>query len=122
MSIRTATRRLSPKKKATPRVHTGSGNVFADLGLPDAQEYLAKAELAHQICSLIRNAGLTQSQAARLLKVDQPKVSALMRGHLKDFATERLIRFITSLNHDVVITIRRPEDRSRASVRVLVEA
>ena len=103
-------------------MHAGSGNVFADVGLPDAQEYLAKAELAHQICSLIRDAGLTQSQAARLLKVDQPKISALMRGHLKDFSTDRLMRFITALNHDVVITIRRPDDRRRASVRVLVEA
>src|SRR3954451_16442624 len=97
-------------------IHAGSGNVFADLGLPDADERLVKAELAHEICSLIKSAKLTQVQAARRLGVDQPKVSALMRGRLKDFSIERLIRFATRLGRDVHIHIRPPEHRRHASV------
>jgi predicted XRE-type DNA-binding protein len=73
--------------------NAGSGNVFADLGLPDADDRFAKAELAHEIWALIRSARLTQAQAARRLGVDQPKVSALLRGRLKDFSIERLLRF-----------------------------
>lgn len=103
-------------------IRDGSGNVFADMGLPDADQRLAKANLARQICALIRQAGLTQSQAAARMGIDQPKVSALMRGRLKDFGTDRLMRFITSLDRDVLIQIRPPRDRKHPSVRVLVEA
>jgi predicted XRE-type DNA-binding protein len=92
------------------------------MGLGGADERLAKAGLAHHICTIIKGAGMTQTQAARRLGVDQPKVSALMRGRLKEFSTGRLMRFITALNHDVVITIRDPEDKAHPSVRVLVEA
>lgn len=100
-------------------VRTGGGNVFADLGLADAGERLAKAELARQIGMLIRDAGLTQARAAARLGVDQPKVSALLRGRLKDFSTERLMRFVTALDRDIVIAIRHPQDHARATVRVL---
>jgi len=107
-------------KKAT--VERGSGNVFADLGLPNPEERLAKANLAHEICALIEAAGLTQTAAAKRLGIDQPKVSMLMRGRLKDFSTERLMNFIVRLGRDVVIDVREPRDKRHPSMRVLVEA
>jgi predicted XRE-type DNA-binding protein len=103
-------------------VHRSSGNVFVDLGHPDAEERLAKARLAHIICSIIRSAKLTQVQAGKILGIDQPKVSALMRGRLREFSTERLMRFITQLDHDVVITVRSPQRHHRGGLRVLAEA
>jgi predicted XRE-type DNA-binding protein len=113
-----STRRVL-RNDAVERIYASSGNVFTDMGLPDAEERMAKAELAHQICLLIKAAGLSQTQAAKRLGVDQPKVSALMRGRLKEFSTDRLMRFITALDRDVVITIRDPEDATRPRVRVL---
>jgi predicted XRE-type DNA-binding protein len=103
-------------------VHTGSGNVFADLGLSNPEERLAKAELAHEICALIRAAKLTQTQAAKRLGVDQPKVSALMTGRLKEFSTDRLLRFINLLGRDVHIHIGPPILRRAASIRVTADA
>ena len=96
-----------------------SGNVFADLGLPNAEELLAKAELAHKITILIRERGLTQAQAAKLLGVDQPKVSALIRGQLTGFSIERLMRFLLAFGQDIRITIEETP-RNRARARVLV--
>ncbi len=96
-----------------------SGNVFADLGLPNSEEALAKAELAHKITVLIQDKGLTQSQAAKLLGVDQPKVSALIRGRLTGFSLERLMRFLLSLGQDIKITVQAcPRSRSQARVHV----
>jgi predicted XRE-type DNA-binding protein len=74
--------------------HTvSSGNVFADLGLRNAEELLAKAELAQKITAIIERRRLTQAQAAEVLGVDQPKVSALKRGRLSSFSIERLMAF-----------------------------
>jgi len=94
-----------------------SGNVFADLGLANPEEALAKAELALRIAELIRARGLTQKQAAELLHVDQPKVSALVRGQLAGFSLERLMRFLLLLGQDIRITVQK---RARARARVLV--
>ncbi|HUD13558.1 MAG TPA: helix-turn-helix transcriptional regulator [Terracidiphilus sp.] len=96
-----------------------SGNVFADLGLPNPEELLAKAELAHKITVLIRERGLTQAQAAKPLRVDQPKVSALIRGRLTGFSIERLIRFLLLLGQDIRISVE-ATPRKRAQARVLV--
>ncbi len=96
-----------------------SGNVFADLGVPNPEEALAKAELAHKITVLIRERGLTQAQAARLLGVDQPKVSLLIRGRLAGFSLERLMRFLLAFGQDIKITVEAsPRGRSRARVLV----
>jgi predicted XRE-type DNA-binding protein len=86
-------------------VQTGSGNVFADLGLPNSDELLIKAKLAHQISELISARNLTQVEAAELLGIDQPKVSALVRGKLSGFSTERLFRFLNALGNNVEIRI-----------------
>jgi predicted XRE-type DNA-binding protein len=93
-----------------------SGNVFADLGFPDAHDMLAKADLAIRIAGILRKRRLTQVQAAALLGVDQPKVSALIRGRLAGFSIERLLRFLLLLGADVSITIK-PRQRFRARSR-----
>lgn len=87
-------------------VEESSGNVFVDLGLPDADELLAKAELARTIRTLIERQDLTQAEAARLLGTTRPKVSDLFRGRLDGFSMERLYRF---LKHSA----RSGRDRSR---------
>jgi predicted XRE-type DNA-binding protein len=92
----------------------GSGNVFADLGHPDPEEALLKAQLAHAISEAIRERKLTQEKAAELLGLDQPKVSAIMRGRLSGFSVHRLLRCLTSLERDVTITVGpRKQERGR---------
>lgn len=82
-----------------------SGNVFADLGIENSEEALAKSELARQIGKLIKKKKLTQKEAAEILGIDQPKISALIRGKLRSFSLERLIRFLNELGQDVSIMI-----------------
>jgi len=97
----------------------GSRNVFADLGVARAEEALAKADLAQKIIDIVRDRRLTQVQAAKLLDVDQPKISALIRGRLSGFSIERLLRFLMLLGHDIEITVKsRPRSRSRARLLV----
>jgi len=96
-----------------------SGNVFADLEMPNAEELLAKAELAHKIAMVISERRLTQVEAAKLLGVDQPKISALLRGRLAGFSLERLMRYLLLLGQDIKITVQAcPRSRSRARVKV----
>jgi predicted XRE-type DNA-binding protein len=83
-----------------------SGNVFADIGVAAPEEALAKAKLVVQISRVIASKKLTQTQAAKLLGIDQPKVSALLRGRLSGFSTDRLLRYLTMLGKDVEIVIR----------------
>jgi predicted XRE-type DNA-binding protein len=102
-------------------VEEGTGNVFADLGLPDAEEALAKAQLASAITDIIEERQLTQGAAARVLGTTQPKVSNLVRGRLEGFSLERLARFLNTLDRDVEIRVRpRPRSRPRARLRVTV--
>ena len=89
-----------------------SGNVFADLGLENPEEALAKSELARQIAKLIKKKKLTQIEAAEILGIDQPKVSALIRGRLRSFSLERLIRFLNALGQDVNIMISPAKSQS----------
>jgi predicted XRE-type DNA-binding protein len=95
------------RKSAGGATHVvGSDNTFADLGLPNADELLRKADLLIAIVAAIRAAGLDQTAAAAALEINQPKVSRLLNGHLNDFSVERLLRFLVLLRHDVTITIR----------------
>jgi len=103
------------------RVRKSSGNVFADLAVPRASEALAKAEIARRIIELLESRHLTQVAAAEVLGVDQPKVSALKRGRLEGFSTDRLFKFLNSLGRDVEIVIRRKSNAARPGrVRVSV--
>jgi len=101
-------------------VVVGSGNVFRDLGLKNPEELLVKAKLAAQIVQILGERKLSQTQAARLLGVDQPKVSLIYRGRLDDFSVERLIRFLTALHRDIRIVVGSKPRRGRG--RVIVEA
>lgn len=86
-------------------VEVSSGNVFADLGLPDAEELLLKAQLTMRIAQLIEKKGWTQSQAAERMKLDQPKVSRLLRGELSGFSVDRLLTILNRLGHSVEVRI-----------------
>ena len=96
-----------------------SGNVFADLNLPEADDLLAKAELATKIIAEIQRRRMTQIQAAAILGIDQPKVSALKQGKLSAFSIERLMRFLLLLGRDIEIIVK-GKSRGRASARLRV--
>lgn len=101
-------------------VEEGSSNIFADLGFPNPEEHLAKAGLAVQIIEIIRQRHLNQSAAADLLGIDQPKVSALMRGQLKNFSLDRLCRFLNALDKDVEIAVKdEPRSRRRGETHIV---
>jgi predicted XRE-type DNA-binding protein len=99
----------------------GTGNVFADLGYADAEERQTKLRLAHAINGVIGRRRLTQMAAADKLGVSQPKVSALANYKLDGFSVERLMTFLTALDQDVEIVIKR-KPRSRAAARISVVA
>jgi predicted XRE-type DNA-binding protein len=92
--------------KQPVRVEQGSGNVFADLNLPNPELALAKAELVQRIRDLISEQKLTQVKAAKLLGLDQPKVSALVRGRVEGYSIDRLFRFLNALGQCVEIKVR----------------
>lgn len=105
-------------KKKKIDYEISSGNVFADLGLPDAEEMLAKADLASQINDLIKKKNITQIEAANLLGVDQPKISLLAQGKLAGFSLERLFKFLNILGQNITITVSKTQTRKKARVIV----
>ncbi len=100
------------------RIERGGGNVFADLGRPDAESRLLKAELVTRIDEIIRGRRLTQARAAELLGLSQPDVSRLLRGDFRQYSVERLLRLLTALGRDVDIVIRKPRSRRQGRLRV----
>jgi predicted XRE-type DNA-binding protein len=108
-------------KRSNEAVTRGTTNVFADLGYADADERQTKLRLAHAINGVIARKRLTQAAAAKKLRVNQPKISALANNKLDGFSVERLMTFLTALDHDVEIVIRR-KSSSRASGRISVVA
>ena len=109
------------KTRNKTNIIPSSGNVFADLGLPDAEEKKTKVHLAVAINDIIRGQQLSQATAARRLSVNQPKVSALLNYQLQGFSVERLMRFLTALDRDVEIVIHN-KSRARRGGRILVTA
>ena len=104
-----ATRGGTVKKAVTTaraKITKSSGNVFADLGLPNPELALVKAELVRRIRDAIAERKLTQAKAAKLLGLDQPKVSALVRGQVEGYSLDRLFRFLNALGQQVEITVR----------------
>ena len=100
-------------------VTASSGNIFADLGLDDADELYAKAELALHIKRIVKQRGLTQTQAGKMLGVAQPEVSLLMRGQLDQFSTERLMHLLMKCERDIEIVVkRRPRTRKHSKLSV----
>lgn len=114
---------MAKSRRAEILVTPSSGNVFADLGFAAPEEELAKAKLASRIRQIIKTRRLTQSAAAILMGIDQPKVSSLLNGRLANFSSDRLMRLLTALGQDVDIVLRdKPRSRERGRVRVLMEA
>lgn len=100
------------EKLADTRVEIGSGNVFADLGFANPEEMLAKAQLVSEIQRIIRKKKLTQTDAAEILGLTQPKLSILLQGQFKGYSTDRLIRFLRVLGQDIDIFVT-PKLRNR---------
>jgi predicted XRE-type DNA-binding protein len=103
------------------KITRGTGNVFADLGFPDAAEREAKLRLAYALNQALDGGKLSQADAAKVLGVTQPKVSALRHYKLAGFSVERLMNLLTALGQDVEIVIRR-KPRSRRVARISVVA
>ncbi len=101
------------------RVKEGSGNVFADLGLPNAEQELLKARLTLQIFKIVKDRGLTQAQAGEVLGIKQPHVSALMRNRAGNFSVGRLFEFLTALGQDVRITVK-PTRKAKGEMEVVM--
>jgi predicted XRE-type DNA-binding protein len=101
------------KKKI--RHEVGSGNVFADLGFPDAEENLIKAKLVYKIDTLMKERKLNQVEAAQLLGVKQPDISKMLHGDFRQFSVERLLRFLIALGQDVEIVIKPRRGRQHAA-------
>ena len=99
-------------------VERGSGNVFADLDLPDADAHLLKAELVSRIDTIVRQRRITQTEAARLLGLSQPDVSRLLRGDFREYSLERLFRLLTALGRDIDIVIRQPRSPTGGKLRI----
>jgi len=101
------------KKKI--KYEVGSGNVFADLGLPDAEEHLIKAQLVYKIDTLMKERKLKQVEAAQLLGVKQPDISKMLHGDFRQFSVERLLRFLIALGQDVEIVLKPRRGRRHAA-------
>jgi predicted XRE-type DNA-binding protein len=101
-------------KKSATKVQAGSGNIFADLGLPDAEDLLLKSKIVVEVHRLIRQRKLTQTVAAKLVGISQPDLSNLLHGRLRGYSVERLMRMLTALNQDVEITVRPHRRRGEA--------
>ena len=96
------------------RYETGSGNVFQDIGVPNPEEHLVKAQLVFRIDGIVKERRLKQIEVAHLLGIRQPDVSKMLRGQFRQFSVERLMRFLVALNQDVEIVVKPHRDRSNA--------
>src|SRR5882762_9013866 len=86
--------------------HKGSGNVFADLGLPNPEVRLLKANIVNELHRLIKQRGLTQVKAAKLVGIHQPDLSLLLRGDFDDYSTGRLMKMLTAFEQDIEIVVK----------------
>jgi len=107
-------------KSIKEQIVRSSGNVFADMGLPDAAELDTKARLGAALNLIVKRQKLTQAHVAAVLGINQPKVSALLHYKLEGFSVERLMHFLIALGQDVEIVVK-PSPRSRFG-RIAVKA
>jgi predicted XRE-type DNA-binding protein len=110
---------MKATKKPKIEHAVGSGNVFADIGLPNAEEHLIKAQLVFKIDTLLKARGLKQKDAAALFGIRQPDVSKMLRGDFRQFSVERLMRFLVALGQDVEIVVK-PHRGSRRPAQLKV--
>lgn len=88
------------------KVETSNGNIFADLGLPDAENHFLRAQIVSEIYRLANGRKLTQAQAGKLMGISQPEVSRMFKGHFREYSIDRLMGFLTSFDRDVEIVVR----------------
>ncbi len=101
------------------QIEKGSGNVYADLGFPDSEDMLVKAQLVTKIAEIIRQRRLTQAQAAKLLRLTQPKISRLLRGEFRGISERRLLQCLTRLGRDVQIVVKQtPHRRAQGQLTI----
>jgi len=100
-----------------PKIEAGSGNIFADLGLPDAGPHFLKAQIVSEIYRLATARKLTQAQVGKRLGISQPEVSRMFKGHFREYSIERLMEFLTSFDRDVEIVVR-PHKKSGKGGRI----
>lgn len=109
-------------KDELPEFEISSGNIWKDIGRPDAEEAFARSQLLYRVTTIIRERRLTQAQAAEILGTNQPTISDLMRGKMSKFSLERLIAFLNALGQDVEISVRpRPADAEGPALVVVGE-
>lgn len=94
------------KKKADATIRRGTGNIFADLGFPDAETHLLKAQLMSRVQDTMLDRKFTQTEAARITGVSQPDLSRMLKGHFRDVSVERIIRILTKLGCEVDIVVK----------------
>lgn len=88
------------------KVTAGSGNIFADLGLPDAETHFVKAQIVAEIYRLTSERKLTQAQAGKLMGISQPEVSRMFKGNFREYSIDRLMGFLTAFDRDVEIVVK----------------
>lgn len=110
------------KKKSRIEVEVGSGNIFADLGLPDADELLLKAQIVVTLRRLIEARKLTQTAAAKRIGIGQPDLSNVLRGRFRGYSVERLMRMLTAFDQDVEITVRPRRKKKGATGEITFNA
>ena len=102
------------------KIERGSTNVYADLGMADAEEMLVKAQLATEIGDIIKRRKLTQVQAAELLGISQPKLSGLLRGQFRGISESKMLECLTRLGRDIQIVVKSvPRSRAEGHVSVV---
>jgi len=111
--------RSSKRTTATPLGRLGSGNVFADLGMPNPEEELLKAKLVSKIAEVIEKRDITQVQAAEIMGLPQSKVSELCNGRTETYSIERLYRFLTRLGVGVSVVLEDQQDWSQGAIEVV---
>jgi len=113
---------MSKKKQKQIDCEMSSGNIFADIGIENPEEELTKAKLVWEIEQIIKKKKLTQIEASKIMGINQPKVSALIRRKLDGFSVERLIHFLNALGQDVDIIVKaKPEGRQQGIINVYHE-
>jgi predicted XRE-type DNA-binding protein len=99
------------------RIEEGSGNIFADLGLPDAETHFLKAQIVSEIYRLTKERKLTQDQAGKRMGISQPEVSRMFRGNFREYSVDRLMEFLTTFERDVEIVVK-PHKRGSRQGRI----
>lgn len=99
------------QREEHPEYEISSGNVFADLGLDQPEELLARAKLLNGVSTLIKNSGLSQKEVAEKLGITQPKVSMLVGGRFSAFSADTLIHYLSVLGCEVQIKVKKPRSR-----------